>query len=271
MIRTYKKEILQAVCFSIIVIFISWVSSVYRTRPRIVFCNVGQGNGTYVRTHEGKNIIVDAGPPNNAMLVCLGREMPLFEKKIHVAILSHMQSDHVGGFPEIVRRYEVQDVYLPTDKLSGEMKKAMINTQIALTVVHQNEVIQIGDGERIEVLWPPYYPSSTKTSLDMNMFSIVANICLYDECVLLPGDTPFQTLVSSVQLPQQVAVLEISHHGAQNGTSKKLLQLIHPEEAVISVGKNNYGHPSPKVIELLNKFHIPYKRTDLDGDITLYL
>ena len=205
------------------------------------------------------------------MLVCLGREMPLFEKKIHVAILSHMQSDHVGGFPEIVRRYEIQNVYLPTDILSEEIKKTMIDAHIYLTVVHQNDVIQIGDGERIEILWPPSYPSSTKTSLDMNMFSIVANVCIYDRCILLPGDTPFQTLVNSVRLPQQVAVLEIAHHGSQNGTSFKLLQLIHPEEAVISVGKNNYGHPSKKVVDLLKKFQIPFKRTDIDGDITIPL
>lgn len=271
MIRSYKTELFRATCFSLLVLFLSWILSLYRGRPRIVFCNVGQGNGVYIRTHEKKNIIIDAGPPNNAMLVCLGREMPLFEKKIDIAVLSHMQSDHVGGFPEIAKRYDIQNIYAPSAKLPKEIKNVIMNQPATITVVRKNDVLQVGENERIEILWPPLSPDMTKKSLDLNMFALIVTVCVYNRCSLLPSDAPYETLEKSVTLPHRIMVLEISHHGSQNGTSAQLLRLVQPSQAVVSVGKNNYGHPSKKVIDFLEKFQIPYKRTDVDGDISIAL
>ena len=49
-------------------------------------------------------------------------------------------------------------------------------------------------------------------------------------------------------------ILKISHHGSDNGTCEEFLTKVSPEIAIISVGrKNNYGHPSPYVIQRLKK------------------
>lgn len=58
------------------------------------------------------------------------------------------------------------------------------------------------------------------------------------------------------------------HHGSKNGLTKKLLDAVTPEVAVISVGKNNrYGHPHEEVLNLLSEKEVKILRTDQKGNI----
>ncbi|MDX6541844.1 MAG: competence protein ComEC, partial [Gaiellales bacterium] len=61
-----------------------------------------------------------------------------------------------------------------------------------------------------------------------------------------------------------------SHHGSGDDTLDRLLERLRPRLAVISVGaRNRYGHPSPATLATLARAHVPVRRTDLEGDISL--
>ena len=60
-------------------------------------------------------------------------------------------------------------------------------------------------------------------------------------------------------------IIKIGHHGSASSTSEEFLRTVSPQAAVISVGKNNFGHPSERVIELLQKNGIMIGRTDRHG------
>ena len=64
-------------------------------------------------------------------------------------------------------------------------------------------------------------------------------------------------------------VLKIAHHGSKYSTSEEFLQSVSPKIAVISVGKNSYGHPTPEVLQKLENFGIHILRTDKDGTIRI--
>ena len=64
-------------------------------------------------------------------------------------------------------------------------------------------------------------------------------------------------------------VLVVGHHGSDTSTCRELIESIQPDLAIISVGYNNYGHPSPRVIERLEGYGIRVLRTDLEGNITV--
>ena len=64
-------------------------------------------------------------------------------------------------------------------------------------------------------------------------------------------------------------LLKVAHHGAQDGTSARLLADTTPSAAVISVGRDNsYGHPSSRVLDLLEAAGAQIYRTDQSGAVT---
>jgi competence protein ComEC len=67
-----------------------------------------------------------------------------------------------------------------------------------------------------------------------------------------------------------VDVLKIGHHGSITSTREKILTIIDPELAVVSVGESNkFSHPSPVVMERLEDYQIEIHRTDYSGALCL--
>ena len=69
------------------------------------------------------------------------------------------------------------------------------------------------------------------------------------------------------QADDRVEVLKVPHHGSKTGMTAAFLDWVNPQLAVISVGKNSYGHPAGATLATLAARAIPVKRTDQDGDI----
>jgi len=63
--------------------------------------------------------------------------------------------------------------------------------------------------------------------------------------------------------------LKLSHHGSKTGTDAFTLDNFMPKLAIISVGKNNYGHPNKEVLNLLKERSIKTLRTDETGNIEI--
>ncbi|MBI3956186.1 MBL fold metallo-hydrolase, partial [Candidatus Gottesmanbacteria bacterium] len=70
-----------------------------------------------------------------------------------------------------------------------------------------------------------------------------------------------------IQALEVLEVLKFPHHGSRTAMTEAFLETLHPKLAVISVGKNNYGHPNEAVLAALAKQAIQVKRTDQSGDI----
>ena len=64
-------------------------------------------------------------------------------------------------------------------------------------------------------------------------------------------------------------VLQVPHHGSRFGLTAEILDILNPKLAVISVGKNKYGHPTPFILDLLKSKDIKTLRTDQDGEAEL--
>jgi competence protein ComEC len=67
----------------------------------------------------------------------------------------------------------------------------------------------------------------------------------------------------------RVDVLKVGHHGSRGSTSDPWLDELRPRLAVISVGRNDYGHPAPPTLDRLAAHGIPVRRTDQEGTITV--
>ena len=87
---------------------------------------------------------------------------------------------------------------------------------------------------------------------------------------LFTGDIEHQAeeYIISNSISSDADVLKVPHHGSSTSGTEDFLEAVSPDYAVISVGKNNYGHPSDSLIERLNNMGIKVFRTDYNGNIT---
>ena len=64
-----------------------------------------------------------------------------------------------------------------------------------------------------------------------------------------------------------IEYFKVPHHGSKNGLTPELLEVAMPKIAVVSVGKNSYGHPSGEIIKMLEARSIKVLRTDEVGNV----
>ena len=83
------------------------------------------------------------------------------------------------------------------------------------------------------------------------------------------GDATFEeekNIINNLEL-NKIDVLKIGHHGSKYSTSEEFIDAIKPTYGIISVGKNYYGHPSKRVIDLLNVNDTKVYQTSMNGSI----
>jgi len=211
----------------------------------LVACDVGQGDAFLV--YRGSTqILIDTGRGEN-VLECLGRHMPLGDRRIEVVMISHDDEDHDGALGEVEARYEIGKV------IRGEVK--------------QGDLVRVGEIE-MEVLWPEDLRSGRRS----NSESMVAWLKWREFDVLFTGDIGEREEGKVLEEYDILGleVLKVSHHGSRYSSSDLFIQSISPKLALIGVGKNSYGHPAEEVLERLKKIAgIKIKRTDLNGEIVV--
>lgn len=246
----------------------------------IVFCNVGQGDAAYIRVKNKVDVVIDAGP-DSKILDCLGKFMPLFDRNIELAIISHPQKDHIAGFLYILKHYRISRFVTTSLKNKTEVFNNLIkrikNDHIPLSYAKQGTRIVLPEAF-IYFVWPTREflkknLVSGYSQLDPNNFSLIAQFQEAKYRALFTGDAPSSILDGLLYRSDlKTTILKIPHHGSKSGLTKEFLKLADPTIAVISVGKNNpYGHPSQEVLDMLKASKIQIRRTDLEGNIVFEL
>lgn len=238
---------------------------------RVSFLDVGQGDAVLIESPTGNQLLYDAGPPSGAVLRALAHELPFWDRSIDIAMFSHPDMDHIGGFPEVFKRYDVAVALEPgvgsTNGVYDESQSAITHEGAAHFNVQKGMVIELGGGATAEVLYPDHDTSGMET----NSASIVLLVRYGETTFLLSGDLPKnieEYVVGNYGEALHTNVLKLGHHGSRTSTSPYWLSAVQPDVAVISAGKDNsYGHPHKEVIELLSKESVPALVTFEEGTI----
>lgn len=199
--HTYVCETMKKPPFKLSVVFYALVVlsvlciTYIRTLPdgklHVVFCDVGQGDGIYMRFPDGADMVVDGGP-GEKMMTCLGNHMGFWDRTIELVALTHPQHDHYGGLQGIVERYTVRRIILPevynnTDSYNNfirELEKHHIQVSHVVkgdkitqhtTTKKNHKISSQGEGDveeyvTIDVLWPSvsFIKSHTKKAYIKN-------------------------------------------------------------------------------------------------------
>lgn len=247
-------------------------------RLHLVFCDVGQGDAIFIRTPGGSDILVDGGP-DDKVLSCLANNMPFWDKTLELVILTHPHADHLNGLISVLSNYKVvtfatEDLRNTTSSFKSLFERLRENNIPILYVYMGDRFAQ--DDVNIEIVGPSREfllktsPNGfTKESREFA--SVISLIKFKNFSAVLTGDSQASELKEAIAAGglEDIDVLQVPHHGSKTGLTAEILETLAPERAVISVGKNRYGHPSPQILKILRDKDIKILRTDKDGEIEI--
>lgn len=203
----------------------------------VVQCDVGQGSALLARA-GGATILVDTGPPDGGIDVCLKRA---HVRSIDLLVLSHYHDDHVGGLSRVLATAHVGQVWTSPNRTphetSADILARLASAGLAPIEVSAGTVYQGVRGEAATVISP-----DTHLRGDANEDSVVVRIEV-PGALLVMGDADGDVQNAIAGRIGHVRTIVVAHHGSAH-QKRRLARGVSAEIALISVGENDYGHPS---------------------------
>jgi competence protein ComEC len=226
----------------------------------ITALDVGQGDAILLEPANADPVLVDTGPPGAEIGTKLADEGV---ERLAAVVVTHDQFDHSGGLSEVLGALQVDS--LAYARAGQDLVRAGRAAGARPAVVGQGDVLRSGR-LGLEVLWPPRSRIDGPGTGDPNELSLVVLASWGGFSMLLTGDAEAESAPVS---PGPIDALKVAHHGSDDGGLERLLERTVPRVAVISVGENPYGHPTPRTMASLDDQGIPVFRTDRDGDVEI--
>lgn len=228
--------------------------------------DVGQGDGSYIRTASGHHLFIDGGS-SDVYQVGKYRILPFLKangvRKIDYWFVSHADKDHVSGLKELLETgYSIDNLVISKRSISDSDYEELLvcANENGTHVTELGYLDEIHFGEAVVTCIFPYddYVIEDKNALSM--------VLLYEEddfSGLFTGDIGtgeeqrIMESIADLKLTGKVSFetldfYKVAHHGSRYSNSEALLKYLKPDVAVISSGPNNrYGHPHAETLERL--------------------
>lgn len=233
------------------------------------YFDVGQADAALIQVN-GKSMLIDAGTNDTEdELVKMIKDEGV--KKLDYIIGTHPHEDHIGGLDKAIDNFQVGEIIMPavehTTKTFESVVESAAKKEKKIKKAKPGMEIDLGEGTKVEVFSP-----GKDEYKDLNNYSPIMKITYGENSFLFTGDAEkeVENEVINNGYNLKADVLKIGHHGSTSSTTEKFLELVNPEIAVISVGKENkYGHPEKKILDRLKSREIEILRTDEIGAIEM--
>lgn len=232
-------------------------------RPgEIAVLDVGQGDAILLSAGDSRYVLVDGGPDGSLLLERLRSRGVA---SLDLVVLTHVHADHVTGLVDVIENMGVGLVWVgdgvhQTDG-SRRFVEALAARSIPFVTPEPGTTLDLAAVElRVE--------GPIRRYKSPNDESIVLTVTGASRSMLLAGDIE---VVAQEDLSHLRAdVLKVPHQGAATSSPDWLLR-VGADEAVISVGPNQFGHPAQWVVDLFDDNGVVLHRTDTDGDVVIDL
>jgi beta-lactamase superfamily II metal-dependent hydrolase len=183
-------------------------------------------------------------------------------------IATHPDADHIGGLDDVLKAFDVKQVYAP------KVSHNTVTFEDFLTAVKNEgrtiKTAKAGVSLELEGIDAEFLSPINDYGDELNDWSAVLKVAYKETSFLLVGDAEYAAekdmLAGNSDL--KVDVLKVGHHGSKTSTSKAFADAVSPKYAIISVGKNKYGHPDSGILARLKNINATAYRTDKQGTIT---
>jgi competence protein ComEC len=245
-----------------------------RSELALHFLDVGQGDAAALRTPAGRWVLIDAGPKSERADAGRRVVIPFLlrhrVRELTLAFVSHAHADHLGGLLSVLNRFPPDMVVEPGELVADSLYYEFLG-QLATGAIpwhrgRRGERFTL-DSVRFTILHPD--PSWSGWGDDVNENSLVLLVEYRAFQALFAGDAGFPAEHEILPRARPVDLLKVGHHGSKGSTGADWLRALEPDAAVLSVGRNNYGHPSPETLDRLGRRRVGVWRTDKDGTVAV--
>ncbi|MHB8128153.1 MAG: DNA internalization-related competence protein ComEC/Rec2 [Mobilitalea sp.] len=283
--RRYSKKYMLLIFIAAILMLFVPQSNV---GLEITILDVGQGDAIFMESENGITYLIDGGS-SDVSKVGINRIQPFLLSqgvgKIDYAIMSHSDNDHISGLKELIEKeqIDIKNLILPNivtkDEAYFELENLANEHGITLRYIEAGDAIE--DGE-IKIVC--LHPTADYIAASSNAYSTVLSIRYGEFDMLMTGDLEKdgeELITKMLKNPNafdgyaispvvDYDVLKVAHHGSKNSTFEEFLQIIKPENSIISCGLDNgYGHPHEELLRRVDQIGSDIKITYESGAITI--
>ena len=229
------------------------------------FMDVGQGDSTLI-TCGDHAMLIDTGDDSKGTTI----QNYLQKQKVKTLdylVLTHPDSDHIGGAPVIITKFDINKVFVSNfekdNKTYQKLIQALDNKGLEYTTPKVGAQYSLGTA-KITILAPnDEYDNPNDSSIAL----LVKN---GDNTFLFTGDAGEDAEKDILANKKDISadVYKVGHHGSKYSTSQNFFKAVDPTYAVISCGEGNtYGHPHAETLNTFRTNGVKVYRTDEDGTI----
>ena len=237
-----------------------WVATLVsnQTNPHlnVRFLETDYGESIFIETPNGNRMLIDGGGGKTEVADILGNLLPLSDRQIDVVLLTHADADHVGGLPEVLRRFPVTTIIhsgISKETNIYESWSRSIENREDVHIAWQGLTLGLDQDVFVEVLSAGCERNSAPCSAS-NDTSIVTILRHGDISFLFTGDIEEDGEANLVSNHPDIraTVLKAPHHGSKTSSTQTMLDAVRPAIVVVSPGSANHsGHPHPTVLDRL--------------------
>lgn len=250
---------------------LSLAGNYYRSgKGTVAVLDVGQGQ-SIACIERNAAVLIDCGGKNSLENAGETAAAYLISRNVHqldALVLTHLHSDHANGVLTLLELVDVKSIYMPENPLDEE---GLLQPILESAERHGTEVRYVwGDWLRhfggIDLQL--YKPSARG---DANERCVMCRLSLGDWDMLITADAPTAAeneLLERVDLSGTEAFVA-GHHGSRYSSGERLLAELNADTAIISVGYNNYGHPTYETLARLSAYGLDIYRTDLNKTVEI--
>ena len=181
------------------------------------------------------------------------------------AIVSHPDKDHIGGMVQVLSEVTVGAFVRASyfEEKYGTVLPLLQDKSIEEQTVLPGDTIPLGSAT-LRVLAP------LKEYEDTNNGSLVIRLEYQGFAALFCGDIEKEAerdIVDAYGDLLSADVLKVPHHGSNSSCTKRFLEAVSPQYAVVSVGRDNNDLPSEKILQRLDDYCRDVYQTDTDGTV----
>ena len=229
------------------------------------FIDVGQGDATLIKCGEHA-MLIDAGDDSKGTAIQNYLKKQKVEK-LDYLVLTHPDSDHIGGAPTIITKFDIKKVFVSNyekdNKSYQKLIQALDDKDLKYTTPRVGSRYYLGTASITTLAPNKEYDNPNDSSISL----IIKN---GDNKFIFSGDAGEDAEKDILENDIDISadVYHVAHHGSKTSTSKEFIKAINPGYAVISCAEgNSYGHPHAETLNTLRMRGVKVYRTDEEGSI----